>query len=166
MRYPDFDEPRRTKILVAWDGTRSFIQEAEIFLTLFENISLHVVQSLPHESIHSYGTVGRTRYVSSSMECDLYRTFLDHSQSTRTLRRAKFDVIYGDRICEIIRFSECIGAQFMVMPAFEQTAFSRWIHGDLNQRVVSKAPCTVFLLSPAHSQLVVGPVSGTIPIKP
>ncbi|MDB4778366.1 universal stress protein [bacterium] len=63
------------------------------------------------------------------------------------LKAAAFRVLFGDTVREIARFAELYKATVVLVPAYEQSSFSRWIHGNLNERLIRKMDCDLVFLN-------------------
>ena len=126
---------------------------ADHFISLLDDVIVHAVHVMPHESIHSYGTVQksfeRMTWPEQQLQ-DRYRRSIAH---TRNLTTSSLGLRFGERINEIVRRAAELKAKFILIPKFEQSSFSKWIHGDLNERIASIANCPVILLEPDESFL-------------
>lgn len=136
-------------VLFAWDGTKQFIASADHFVGQIKPVSLRVVHAMPHESIYTYGTVGREFDQESWQEQCLKNEFRSLVNRTDNLASAKLELLFGDRVREIVRYADQRHADFILMPRFKQSSFSKWIHGDLNQKIAGKARCRVVFLETA-----------------
>lgn len=147
MNHLDFSRTETKKIVFVWDGTTRSIDSAENFVERFNNPVVHCVHIMPHESIYSYGTCIQTRGEMHYLEKLLHQYYEKAVRSSQTLRReSRFEVLFGDRVSEIVRFGKFTKANLILTPRFEQSNFSKWVHGDLNERIASKASCPVFFL--------------------
>lgn len=148
------------RILFVWDGSHRDVRVADRFLKHLGEPRVYAVHALPHESIYSYGTVGQTYHETCELERNLTRAFRDATVRTDYLSRASFQLLFGDRVSEIARFASLIKATNVIAPLFEQSSFSRWIHGDLNSKLAKKLECRLVLLGNErnHSQLKSKPI--------
>ena len=147
MNHLEFLRIDTKQIVFVWDGSDRHIDSAEQFVGQFENVVVHSLHAMPHESIYSYGPCRQSRDEMASFERRLHREYRKAVRSAQNLgRRSRFEVLFGDRINEIVRFAEIVKARFILTPRFEQSNFSRWIHGDLNERIVRQTTCPVVFL--------------------
>lgn len=155
MNYQRPRTHKQDRVLFVWDGSNRHIRVAEQLLKQMGEPIVYVVQALPHESIYSYGTVGQTYHETCELERSVTRSFRQMTCRTEHLKHGVFRLLFGERISEIARYASLIKAKVVLTPLFEQTSFSRWIHGDLNSRLARKLHCaTVFFGDEGvHSQV-------------
>lgn len=157
MKIPRPSRPATENVLLVWDGTTKFIKSADRFVSLLDDVSVHAVHAMPHESIYSYGTVPksvqRTTWPEQQLE-DCYRSSIARASN---LHSSRFRLLFGERINEIVLCAAELKAKFILLPKFEQSSFSKWIHGDLNERITDKAHCPVILLESNNSAAVTEP---------
>ena len=138
---------KTARALFVWDGTNRFVQNADQFIDLFEDQIVYAVHAMPHESIYAHGTVSHSclnEY--SSLERQFHSSFHRSVRNSKHLRQASFELLFGDRINEIARFASLIKATFVLIPSFRQSTFSKWVHGDLNEKISRKSNCPVIFL--------------------
>jgi len=63
------------------------------------------------------------------------------TSKSKRLGACKLEIGFGDRIGEIVRYAEILRANAILMPQFQQSVFSSWIHGNLNRRINEKVNC-------------------------
>lgn len=144
MNDPNLDRCDVDKVLFVWDGTERFIKAADELIGSFSGSSIHAMHAVPHESIHDCGALDMRINCPSRLERRLYRDFekarrRDFEKATHQstyLKKAKLEILFGDRIKEIVRFSRDTKVNVILLPQFKQSLFSRWIHGDLNERLI------------------------------
>ncbi len=146
MQVPYFERTVEQRILFVWDGTNDHIWHAERCLKTGGGGNVIVVHAMPHESIYSYGAVRVDRHESEHLKAVLRDRFMNMARDAGCLRDAKFELLFGDRVTETIRFAEAMKVQQILLPRFTQSSFSKWIHGDLNDRLVEKARCPIVFL--------------------
>lgn len=146
-----FQDKRRDpkRILFVWDGTRRHVETADDLAESFEDVCVYAVRALPHESIHAYSTSGLAQLEPSKLEREMRADFRKATRQSRHLATAKFEIVFGERITEILELAATIKASAILIPRFQQSSFSKWIHGDLNERIKTKSPCPVVLLDAA-----------------
>ncbi len=147
MIHFDFSRTETRKIVFVWDRSTRFVDCVDRFIEQFGDVNVHSVHTMPRESIISYGACNHPRDEMSSFEKRLHREYRMAGSSTRYLQKSsRFEVLFGDRIGEIVRFAEVIKADLILTPRFKQTSFSNWLLGDLNERIVSIAKCPIVFL--------------------
>ena len=155
MNYERTKTHEQDRVLFVWDGSNRHIRIADRLLKEMGRPIVYIVHALPHESIYSYGTVGQSYHETCELERNLTRAFRQMTCRTDNLNRGSFRLLFGERICEVARYASLIKAKMVLTPLFEQSSFSRWIHGDLNSRLAKKLHCkTVFFGDEGiHSQV-------------
>ncbi len=143
MNIPRIRLTEKVKVIFVWDGTETSVKMADNFLSQFKNVCVTCLYALPHESICAYGTVGRSTEHKTLQERDLQKQYEAATRASKMLRNVKLQLVFGERIDVISRLATVIGADWVIFPAFNQTKFSFWIHGDLSQRMIKKSPCDV-----------------------
>lgn len=136
------------RILFIWDGTDQLIKLADAIAGAIENASIHAIHLMPHESSRAYGTIGSPQTEVPLLERNLRQAFRKATRQTRLLKHASFEILYGDRITIATRVASIIKANCILTSRFDQSCFSKWIHGDLNERLVKGSPCRVVFLEP------------------
>lgn len=132
-----------TRVLFAWDGRPRSVKTVEEFLSTIKNPSVHSVHLMPHESIRAYGTAVSFDCEPTAFENKLRLVFNEASRFTRFMKYSQLELIFGERVNEIVRVATLINCDVIFVPKFEQSQFSRWLHGDLNKRLVNDSPCQV-----------------------
>lgn len=150
MNALNFNRYFTNKTLFVWEGTERFIGSADELASSFKNAPVHAIYPVPHEHVHTYGAFACFQDEPPRLERPLRRAFEQATRRCDCLRNVKLEILCGDRITEIVRWSGIIKAKTILLPPFEQTAFSKWLHGDLNKRIVAKAPCDVMFLDDTH----------------
>lgn len=140
------------RVLFVWDGTSKHLKYIESFLERLKNPRVHVIHPMPHESIYSYGAVGQTYQKANSREESIQRAFRLATTSKPRLNSASFQVLFGDTVSEIARFSKAINATVTLLPTYQQSNFSKWIHGNLNESLVKKTHCDILFLIPSKRE--------------
>jgi nucleotide-binding universal stress UspA family protein len=138
--------PQGSRILFVWDGTDQFISAADAFLETIEDRSVHAVHAMPHESIYAYGSVNRISGEKPRQARRLEKLYRKQTSRSQALRDSSFEILFGERISEITILASQLRAKFIVTPRFEQSTFSIWLHGDLNENLAKKASCPVIVL--------------------
>ena len=146
----------RKKILFVWDGTSQQLWCADNNLNHHSDATILVVHAMPHESIYSYGTLKPNAENATYVERKLRDRFRAIARRTKVFRGVKLELLFGDRVSEIIRFAESMQVQSIVMTSFKQSGFSRWIHGNLNERLEQRAPCPITFLQKADQRTAKG----------
>ncbi len=141
-----FNRPLESRVLFVWDGTDRFNTSADRFVRLLQGQRVYAVHAMPHESIHSYGSVNCETKPKSPAAASIEDKFRNQVSRLKTLRRSSFELLFGDRINEIVVTAAQLQAKMILMPRFEQMAFSKWIHGDLNAKIRARATCPVIFL--------------------
>ena len=100
----------------------------------------------------SYATSALSLNKTTSIEERLIEKFSRISLGYSRLENAKIELVFGERINEVVRLARMLKAMAILIPHFRQSAFSKWIHGDLNDRIKSLAPCPVVFLDSVDSQ--------------
>ena len=138
-------------VLFVWNGKPASLQLAEEFLsTLATPIQrLTVLRVLPHESIYSYGAIRNQGQRVGPLVYELEQEFAQQAARARYFEGFKPVLLFGDRLQEVCLYARRSHANLILHMPLEQSSFSRWIHGDLNERLTSQAPCAVRFLSPA-----------------
>lgn len=136
------------RVLFIWDGTDKLIGLADSVAGAIKHASIHAIHLMPHESIRAYGTIGSPQTETPLHERKLRQAFRQVTRQTRLLKHASFEILFGDRIAVASRFASIMKANFILTPRFDQSCFSKWIHGDLNERLVKDSPCRVVFLEP------------------
>ena len=140
MRYFERTAPKPT--LFVWDGTGEYIWHAERCIEECGNGKVFAVHAMPHETIHSHRTLRNNEHT----ERKLKRQFKNVVRRSAKLCKVQLDLVFGDRIAEIVRFAISMEVQTILIPRFSQSDFSIWIHGDLNERIEQQAPCPIVFL--------------------
>jgi len=156
MNLGNSQQLKAAKVLFVWDGSADFIRSADQFISTLNCAQVCGVHAMPHESIHSYSTVACEEKELSRLERKLHRSFKKQADSSKYLKTAKLELLFGDRIAEIARFASLSKQNYVLVPRFEQTSFSKWIHGDLNQKLAKRLDCAVVYLEPVTPQLPLG----------
>ena len=143
MNYSNIERVPANRILFVWDGHAQSIRFTEKFALTVKNSVVKAIYVKPHESIRTYGTIGYFPDEPSGEEKYLISMFDKQASKTSLLRNSKLEVVFGDRVYDVVRFADVIRAKYILMPAFSQSSFSKWMHGDLNERVRSSASCPV-----------------------
>jgi nucleotide-binding universal stress UspA family protein len=138
--------PLNSRILFVWDGSDKFIKSAESFAQLIEDRSIYAIHAMPHESIYNYNSVISRPAPKPQPAQDLEAQFRKQVSRTKALKEAKFEILFGDRVNEILISAAQLQAKYIAMPRFKQSNFSRWMHGDLNEKITKKATCPVIFL--------------------
>lgn len=146
MNQIKFKSNETNRVLFVWDGSNSYVREADQFSRVVENVVVHAVHVMPHESIYGYGAINQEAEELTSTERRLYRAFDSATRTAPSLDRSRFEILFGERVSEIVRVAEVMKVKFILLPPFQQSSFSRWIHGDLNERIAKKAHCPVMFL--------------------
>jgi nucleotide-binding universal stress UspA family protein len=153
MDIEQFKWPEFKKVVLVWTRSDDFVSSAEdVVAGMDGDLKVYAVHAMPNESIYSSGAFSFGRGSESAYERELRKEFFEAVDESELLRQAKFEVVFGDRIAEIKRFAEVINAGVILMPRFEQSSFSKWIHGDLNRRIADNAPCSVIFLDACDSK--------------
>ena len=138
-------QPKR--VLFVWDRTLAGLNAASRIVSRDPEMTVvSAVHVMPHESIYSYGTVYQSKTRQPYVVQELNEEFAWQLECCGEWKDVRLEILFGDRITEICRFAKSRRADLIVMPRFRQSRFSNWIHGDLNQLVVQKAPCGVCFL--------------------
>lgn len=104
------------------------------------------VHAMPHESIYSYGDVSCLSKDKPRAIEQLEREFRHQASSVVALHQCSFEILFGDRVQKIVAVARRLQVEKIVMSRFKQSSFSKWIHGDLNEKLEAEAPCPVFFL--------------------
>ncbi|MFK7770453.1 MAG: hypothetical protein AB8B55_24800 [Mariniblastus sp.] len=148
MNHIDFMRIGTPKIVFVWDGTDRFVEAADRFVSEIPHAVVHSLLAMPHESLHSYSLFREPQEEVESFQNRLQQEYAAAIASTHTLcRRSRLEILFGDRVYEAVRHTQIIRATRILTPRFVQSKFSKWIHGDLNQRLVRKAACPVVFLN-------------------
>lgn len=140
-----FNRQRSNRVLFVWDGTKQSIRIADEVLDSRKEMSIRCLHVLPHESFCAYATAGHSELEPRRIELRLRSQFQKSVAASKHLSGSMLEIIFGDRINETLRYSRITKANLLLMPKFEQSLFSSWIHGDLNRRIVKKVTCSVLL---------------------
>ena len=138
MRQPDLKRPRKTLVLFVWDGTRNSIAVAQKFCANIKDALICPVSVQPHESICVYGAAQYDSGEPNNHERRLRQKFRRHVKGFPLFQGRKLELQFGERVEVITRIASLIHAKFILLPRFEQSMFSIWVHGDLNERIQSK----------------------------
>ena len=151
-RIPVTDKSRNSKrVLFVWDGSKGSIEVADRLLGEMSNYSVSVIHVLPHEAFYSYCTVGVPFENASPVERKITRSFERFVERTENLSTTKCEFLFGDRIFEISRMAEITKAELVLISPFVQSAFSEWIHGNLNSMIKEKLNCKVQFIETSDS---------------
>ncbi len=153
--------PMELKVLFVWDGTAKFISSADRFVRILHGHSVHVVHALPHASIDGAAGSPQTQE-KSIVQKRLEKAFRRQADGSRFLQDSSFELLLGDRVNEIVVMAAQLQAKFILMPKFEQSTFSKWIHGDLNEKIRAKATCPVIFLDAERPKTIQGDVAAGI----
>ena len=156
MNLDNSKQLKTTKVLFVWDGSADFIRSADQFITTLNCALVSAVHAMPHESIHSYSTVVCEEKELSRLEHKLHQSFKKQVERSEHLKATKLELLFGDQIAEISRFASLSKKNYVLVPRFEQTSFSKWIHGDLNQKLAKRLDCAVVYLEPVNPKLPLG----------
>ena len=156
MNLDNSNKTKATKVLFVWDGSADFIRSADQFVSTLGNAQIGAMHTMPHESIHSYSTVVCEEKEPSRLERKLHLCYKRQVERSKHLKATKLEILFGDRIAEIVRFASLSKTNYVLMARFEQTSFSKWIHGDLNQKLVKRLDCAVVYLEPVTQKLPLG----------
>ncbi|QEG20743.1 universal stress protein [Mariniblastus fucicola] len=149
MRY----EPR--ELLFVWDGTKKSIAIADRYVGTLKDVSVACLRVMPHESIYAYSTPGHSDLPPSRLETKIRTVFDNAVKCSSSLAGARLEIDFGDRVSTIVRYAEFCKAKVILMPRFEQSRFSIWIHGDLNKRIEEQSNCSVvFYDSESGDQII------------
>lgn len=140
------------KMLFVWDGSTDHLDQVAEYARQ-NKCRVVAVIPLPHEWIYSYGTI-RNDDEPAYAERMLRRAFAEATKQIKELADVELVFLFGDRITEIVRFAKTSRVSVLLMPRFEQSSFSRWIHGDLNERLDNHAPCPIVFLGTAASHSI------------
>lgn len=146
MRESNFHPTAKTRTLFVWDGTKDHLWHAELCISAQCVDEILVVHPMPHESIYGDVTCCGKADEKVSCERELRRIFGKLTRGSVNLCGQRLRFLYGDRIREVIEFAKSNHVANVLMPRFCQSAFSKWIHGDLNELVVAEAHCPVVFL--------------------
>ena len=143
------NQTQPAKVVFVWDRSKNGIAQAVHQAgPLLENAScLLVVHVMPHESIYTYSSLHENESQASQLIQLLHAELLHQIKRYDCFDRCSFQLLFGDRIHEICHFAKRARADVIVTPRFRQSAFSKWIHGDLNESMKQQAPCEVFCLN-------------------
>ena len=133
-------------VLFNWDGTKQFVAEADRIIDSLGPVRVCAVHTLPHESIYSYVALCERGNRSNWLEENLRAKFREVTKGLSNFDSIEPMLLFGDKINELVRCANRIKADFLLTPPFEQSSFSKWIHGDLNVKLKSKANGKVVLL--------------------
>ena len=131
------------RVLFVWDGTKPSVAIADQYIQASGIAAASCLHVMPHESICAYATPGYSDLPPRRLEKKIRDRFGTAAGRTENLRLAKLEIVFGDRIQEVLRYGEIVKATSILMPVFQQSRFSSWIHGDLNQRLFDSASCPV-----------------------
>ena len=156
MNLDNSKQSKTAKVLFVWDGSANFIRSADQFISTLDRVQVCAMHVMPHESIHSYSTVICEEKELSRLERRLHRSFKKQVERSEHLNTSKLEILFGDRIAEIVRIASLSKKNYVLVPRFEQTSFSKWIHGDLNQKLAKRLDCAVVYLEPVTPKLPLG----------
>lgn len=149
-----FDRLDSKRVLFVWDGTNRSIEIADRFVrSQGKNVIVHCLRVLPHESLCAYATVGYAELEPLAPERKIRIQFENAIALSAHLSGCKLEIIFGERINEIVRFAEFAKTNTILMPTFSQSRFSNWIHGNLNQRVAEQARCHILFYESDSDEL-------------
>lgn len=141
---------RRSRVLFVWDGTNDYIAAANLRLARIGNAEAVAVQAVPNAAV--YGNTLKVdndpTYVTTILKTG-YELAVRHSPY---LRNTRLHLLVGDRIELIANFASVNGIDLVLLPPFEQSAFSKWIHGDLNARISNELTCPVQMLKKSSNE--------------
>ena len=158
MRMLKFNRITPTRILLVWNGTRDHIQHAEQCIEAAKVGSVLAVHAMPHESIYSYGAARHSRDEGNYAERKLKKRFREVVQHSNVFEGTQLELLFGDQVTEISRFAKAMKVQSILFPRFAQSAFSKWVHGDLNERMARRAPCPIIFLQSSNGKSNESPV--------
>jgi len=141
------------RVLFIWDRTKGSALIADRFVASSKDPYITVATVMPHESLCAYRTVGDVNREPSSLERRLAADFKKAVKSTKHLKRAKFEILFGERIVVTSRLASIIKVDCILMPCFTQSRFSTWLHGDLNKRMTNRASCKVVFYDSTSKKL-------------
>lgn len=148
MRYLDFLRVDKKKIVFVWDEEDRVVESADKFAKQIENSVVHSVRAMPHESIYSLGTRMHPSRDMVTLERQQHLSYWNSVKLTELLSiKSKFEVLFGDRIEEVVRYATLVNAEYVLTQRFEQASFSKWIHGDLDLRLAQKVRCPVIFIN-------------------
>lgn len=152
--------PLEARILLVWDGTKQFLSSADRLIRQLRGERVFAIHPMPHESIYNYGSVNCLSGIKPHAAERLEKKYRRQTRHIRLLQESSFELLIGDRIDEIVIAAAQLQTKFVLMPRFEQSTFSRWMHGDLNEKIKARATCPVIFLESASCN----PGSSSIPL--
>lgn len=135
------------KALFVWDGSGQWLEKADRVISSMGTDAVYAVHAMPHESIYHYGGVCKDSKRINWMEMELCTNFEDKAKSLDSFRDVSLTLLFGEKVIEIARFTNRFKVDTVVMPRFEQSSFSKWLHGDLNAKLASKVFGSITILN-------------------
>ena len=131
-----------------WDGSHETIRDAmNPARPALENHSgLLAIHAMPHESIYTYGATSNQGSRPPAKIQNFSEDFRIRTKIFVCFESVNLIIAFGDRIHEICFYANKVKADLIVAAYFRQPGFSKWSHGDLNQRLVARAPCEVLFV--------------------
>ena len=76
------------------------------------------------------------------------QTYLDSIEARLTNMKGHVKIVikFGDPSTQIIELAEADSINAIVMSTHGRTGLSRWLLGSVTQKIVSVAPCPVFII--------------------
>ncbi len=143
------------RVVFSWDGSQSAIDQCSDLADRFESFDLvYAIKAMPHESIYSYSycTPETAENRSHPQIQFLKKDFAERAKDTPLRRVPELRLLFGDRISEVAAFVNRKRADLLITTRMSQSAFSQWIHGDLNRWLENKVSCEVLFLEPKKSE--------------
>ena len=124
--------------LFVWNGSSDGFAVADQLIANSGPTAVYVVHAMPHGSIYQYGGIRSSGAPINQVEMKLRQSYREMAEQFTSFRDVNLTLLFGDRVQEIARFANQFKIASILMPSFEQSSFSRWLHGDLNTQLASK----------------------------
>ena len=137
MDLPNRKSPDDKIVLFVWDGRPKSVRTVGRALAPLRNVGIFAVRLLPHKSGFLCGNIGQANGETSLYERKIRRGFAQATGRITNLQNVPLECLYGDQVEQISWFASLIQAELVIAPRFQQSEFSMWLHGNLNDRLRS-----------------------------
>lgn len=143
---PEQSDARRVVFL--WDGTQKMVDAAvrQAKEQMSECQTLHAIHAMPHESVYSMGEFGGGDGREPLAIAELRKQFRHQVRKHTCLKRSGLNILFGERIREIGSYTRIVKADLLIAAPFKQSSFSKWIFGDLNERLINETDVDVMFV--------------------
>lgn len=133
-------------IVVPWDFSDFSAKALEFAVEKYPQAKFHVICVLekpsPYASEMAWGAESEARAIQKSIE-----TFNQFTKSPPGTHY-RFITLFGEPASEIVRLTNELDAQCIIMSTHGRTGLKKWMLGSVAQRVTERAKCPVILLPP------------------